>query len=76
MKPAKLNRQHLRYFLWGAAIALIAVFIVMNFDYARMRIFGLFSFWLPNALIWLVFLAIGTINGYLFARWEKRKKGK
>ncbi len=76
MKFPKLNRKHLRYFLLGAIAALILTFFIMNSHYSQVWFFGLFSFSLPNAILWLLFLASGAIGGYLFGRWEKRKSQK
>jgi uncharacterized integral membrane protein len=76
MKFPQLNRKHLHYFLQGVIVALALTFFIMNSHYSEVWFFGLFYFSLPNAILWLLFLATGAILGYLFAKWERRKRQK
>lgn len=78
MKFPKFQRKHLRYLLLAAAATLLFFLIWLNFEYSRINLLGICSFWLPDALIWTVFFLAGILVGYLFCRREKRlsRKGK
>lgn len=72
MKLPRFQRKHLRYLFLAIVAGLLFTFIWLNFDYSRINLLGLFSFWLPDALIWALFFFGGCLVGYLFCRREKR----
>lgn len=72
MNLPKFQRKHLYYLAWAAAVTVLAFLIWLNFDYSKVNLLGIFSFWMPNALIWALFFLGGAGLGYFFCKWEKK----